>query len=177
MCVGVHKQIVFIKAVFWVVALTSVLCALDSTQIKECYKDLGKDCGLWTKGFDQIEQIVIHPVKIELTQEQIKAVQGSEEIKGCLAWHFTPKSLKEFFRRSETYPISPRHDYDDLICHIKGSFMLEGQKYTFDINGGGHFEIYDSKGKVYYLGCSSYRYTDSGDIVPNPKCAKFLPDF
>ncbi|WP_104682645.1 hypothetical protein [Helicobacter felis] len=160
-----------------IVALGSVLHALDSARIKECYKDLGKECGLWTKGFDQIQKIVIHPVKIDLTQEQIKAIQGSEEIKGCLAWHFNPKSLKKFFKRSETYPVSPLEGYDDLICHIMGSFMLEGQKYTFNINGGGHFEIYDSKGKVYYLGCRLEQYNDAGDIVPNPKCAKFLPDF
>ncbi|WP_121020357.1 hypothetical protein [Helicobacter vulpis] len=158
--------------------LMSVLHALDSARVKECYEVLGKDCGLWTKGFDQIQKIVIHPAKIELTQEQIKAEQGSEEIKGCLAWRFNPKSLKEFFKRSETYEdSSPRHDYDYFPCHITGSFMLEGQKYTFEINGGGYFEIHDSKRKTYYLGCNLERYNDSGDIVSNPKCAKFLPDF
>ncbi|MFC3847679.1 hypothetical protein ACFOPX_03910 [Helicobacter baculiformis] len=167
-----------LRTVLYVMACSYTLSALNSTRIKECYKDLGKECGLWTKGFDQIQKIVIHPAKIELTQEQIKAEQGDEDTKLCLAWHFNPKSLKEFFKRSETYEDgSPRHDYDYSPCHITGSFMLEGQKYTFEINGGGYFEIYDSKGKTYYLGCNSYRYTDSGDIVSNPKCAKFLPDF
>ncbi|WP_104750503.1 hypothetical protein [Helicobacter cynogastricus] len=161
-----------------IVALGSVLHALDSARVKECYKVLGEECGLWTKGFDQIQKIVIHPVKIDLTQEQIKAIQGSEEIKGCLAWHFNPKSLKKFFKRSETYESSPYIDYEQFPCYITGSFVLEGQKYIFDIDGGGSFTIQDRKGKVYYLGCSPLLYgAVSGDTTPNPKCAKFLPDF
>ncbi|WP_104682042.1 hypothetical protein [Helicobacter felis] len=155
--------------------------ALDSVQVKECYQDLGEECGLWTKGFDQIQKIVIHPVKVghnEQDRKEIIAREGEEFAKRCLAWHFNPKSLKEFFTRSETYEGSPYIDYEQFPCYITGSFVLEGQKYIFDIDGGGSFTIQDRKGKVYYLGCSPLLYgAASGDTTPNPKCAKFLPDF
>ncbi|WP_158653736.1 hypothetical protein [Helicobacter salomonis] len=54
--------------------------------------------------------------------------------------------------------------------------MLERQKYTFEINGGGSFTIQNRKGEVYYLGCNPYLSIRDQDNTLNPKCAKFLPD-
>lgn len=85
----------------------------------------------------------------------------------CEKWHFTPKTLKEFFLLSETYADSgiSYHIFGYHPCTIDGSFVIDNEQYMFEINLGGSFEIRDKNGKKFYFGC---------DYGNNPKCAKYL---
>ncbi|TLD85678.1 hypothetical protein [Helicobacter sp. MIT 05-5294] len=55
--------------------------------------------------------------------------------------------------------------FDQVPCIINGKFTLDNMDYSFEIQAGGSFEVWDSNDKKFYFGCGS---------ETNPKCADFL---
>ncbi|GMT38976.1 hypothetical protein NHP20013_10730 [Helicobacter bizzozeronii] len=171
--IGGLEGVALARVLVGIMLSSHVLLALRQDRVPEwlgvCYKDLKDQCGLWDKSFDRIQNIVVgHGQMSDLEDKQFE--------QACTAWKLSPQQLQAFFKASETYEVSPFEDYDDLPCHLEGSFMLGGQKYTFEINAGGGFEIHDRRGKRYYFGCNPLLYGAASAIdMIDPKCAQFLP--
>lgn len=135
-------------------------------QLQQCKEIYGKECGIWEIYFKKMHKILINKSTLEINKndESTSFIALKE---ACEKWYFTPKMLKEFFLISETYADSgiPYHIFDYHLCTIDGSFVIDNERYMFEINLGGSFEINDKNGKKFYFGC---------DYRSKPKCAEYL---